>query len=249
MSHTPRIYTEASLAEGQSFALQDAQAKYLTRVMRLSAGATVRVFNGRDGEWRCLLGFGGKRASLIPAARIREQHIGPDLTLIFAPVKKTRTDFIVEKATELGARQIQPVITDYTQAQRVRTDRMRVLAIEAAEQTERMDLPEIVEPQPLTKLLASWNTAKPLIYCDENGAAAPLEDRKSALRKKGAGVLIGPEGGFSPNERAQLRAQPFVMAITLGPRILRAETAVIAALTLWQSLVGDWQNPPYLPQT
>jgi len=249
MSHVSRLYIEHDLRLEQSFVLPEGQSKYLLRVMRLSDGATVRAFNGRDGEWRCVLRVQGKSAVLIPNEQTREQEQGVDLTLLFAPIKKARTDFIVEKATELGVRTIQPVITEYTQTQRVRLDRMLSLVTEAAEQTERLNLPELIDASTLPKVLADWDPSCPLIYCDEGSEAAPLSQYREQLSGGRAGILIGPEGGFSPRERKILRELAFVCPITLGPRILRAETAVVAALTLWQSLVGDWQKPPYLPQT
>lgn len=248
MSHISRLYIEQPLQAGHAVSLPEAQSKYLLRVMRLADGARVRVFNGADGEWRCSLSVDRKTAILTPEAQTRNQVSVPNLTLLFAPIKKARTDFIVEKATELGVSALQPVITDYTQSQRVRTDRMRLLAIEAAEQTERMDLPVIHEAAPLAKVLATWDPGTPLIYCDEGGGASPLSERANQLAGQPAGVLIGPEGGFSPKEREMLRALEFVIPITLGPRILRAETAVVSALTLWQSMVGDWQQAPYLPE-
>ena len=246
MSHIARLFVDQPLAEGQVLILPVEQSRYLLRVMRLQSGAMVRVFNGADGEWRCELEPVGKAAHIHPIQQVREQTEALDLTLLFAPIKKTRTDFVVEKATELGVRAIHPVITEYTQTTRVRTDRMKSLAIEAAEQTERMDLPVIQDATPLATALASWDTSKPLIYCDEGGDAKPMAEVVSALSDKGAGVLIGPEGGFSPREREMLKGLPFVIAITLGPRILRAETAAVSALTLWQSLVGDWRNSPYV---
>ncbi|NQY14015.1 MAG: 16S rRNA (uracil(1498)-N(3))-methyltransferase [Henriciella sp.] len=249
MSHIARIYVTDALNKNEDFALPDAQSKYLIRVMRLVDGAIVRAFNGRDGEWQCVLRVNGKIAVLEPQDQTRPQSAGPDLTLLFAPIKKARTDFIVEKATELGVRHIRPVLTEYTQSQRVRTDRMRLLTIEAAEQTERMDLPEIYEAETLPKMLAKWDQNTPLIYCDEGADAAPMRELQSQLSDRPAGLLIGPEGGFSPREREILRSLDYVLPITLGPRILRAETAVVSALTLWQSQVGDWQKAPYLPQT
>ena len=249
MSHIARLYVDAALEECAEIRLPEAQSKYLLRVMRLSDGAQVRVFNGFDGEWACTLSVQGKSAVLKPQECLRAQEAGPDLTLFFAPIKKARTDFIVEKATELGVRAIQPVITEYTQTQRVRTDRMRALAIEAAEQTERMDLPEIREAESLPKLLSSWEARKLVIYCDEGAEAAPISQYREQLAGRAAAILIGPEGGFSPRERKMLHELAYVLPVTLGPRILRAETAVVSALTLWQSQVGDWQKAPYLPQT
>ena len=249
MSHIARLYVEDRLETDQSVTLGADQSRYLTRVMRLQTGAKVRVFNGTDGEWLCELGGTPKSVILSPLHRVREQSTGPDLELLFAPIKKARTDFIIEKATELGVKSIQPVITDYCQSSRVRVDRFRSLAIEAAEQTERMDLPRVADAQPLPNALAAWPDDRILIFCDESAEAAPLANHLDALRGKPASILIGPEGGFSPKERELLRSLDFVISITLGPRILRAETAVVSALTLWQSLLGDWQNSPYLPDS
>jgi len=248
MSHIARLFIEQPLQAGHAISLPEAQSKYLLRVMRLADGAQVRVFNGKDGEWRCSLSVDRKTAILRPERQTRDQVSSPPLTLLFSPVKKSRTDFIVEKATELGVSALHPVITDYTQSQRVRTDRMRLLAIEAAEQTERMDLPAIHDAAALPQVLANWDRAAPLLYCDEGGESAPLSEHANRLADLPAGILIGPEGGFSPKEREMLRALEFVIPITLGPRILRAETAVVSALTLWQSVVGDWQQAPYLPE-
>ena len=249
MSHIARIYSPEPLVQGQEISLPADQSRYLTRVMRLEAGAIVRVFNGEDGEWRCALAGSPKSATLVPNEQVRPQFMGPDLMLLFAPIKKARTDFIVEKATELGVRSIQPVFTDYCQTNRVRIDRFESLAIEAAEQTERMDIPIVHEARALPKLLSEWDSDRPLIFCDESSQAAPMETYSKQLREKPAAILIGPEGGFSPKEREMLRSLEFVIPITLGPRILRAETAVVSALTLWQSLVGDWQKSPYLPES
>lgn len=248
MSHIARLFVDSALECDQEIRLPEGQSKYLLRVMRLNEGAKVRVFNGADGEWLCRLKPDGKTAVLAPLQQVRPQTRGPDLTLLFAPIKKARTDFIVEKATELGVSEIRPVFTDYTQASRIRTDRMQAQVIEAAEQTERMDLPQIKDGSTLDKTLADWDPAVPLIYCDEASSAEPMANHLNQLRDRPAGLLIGPEGGFSPKERKMLRALEFVIPITLGPRILRAETAVVSALTLWQSLLGDWQKAPYLPE-
>lgn len=249
MSHIPRLFVDQPLTAGENLALPVEQSKYLLRVMRLLSGASVRAFNGKDGEWMCELLIDGKTAILAPSTQTRDQTAALNLTLLFAPIKKARTDFIIEKATELGAGAIQPVFTDYTQSSRVRVDRMEHLVIEAAEQTERMDLPTVLEAKKLTQILSEWNPDTPLIFCDEGADASPMTKLGDKLIGSGAGLLIGPEGGFSPKEREMLRHHPFVIPITLGPRILRAETAVVSALTLWQSLVGDWQNAPYLPES
>ncbi len=246
MAHIPRLFVESDLTKSEEFPLVEGQAKYLTRVMRLTEGAMIRAFNGRDGEWTCTLITEGKKAALRPEAQTRAQYSPPDLTLLFAPLKKARTDFVVEKASELGVRTIQPVLTQYTQSERVRSDRLQTLAIEAAEQTERLDVPRVQEARPLEQVLSDWDPNTPLIYCDEAGDLAPFSQIDT--QSKGA-VLVGPEGGFSPREREWLRSKPFIYPITLGPRILRAETAVVAALTLWQSKLGDWDNRPYVAET
>ncbi|WP_169712599.1 16S rRNA (uracil(1498)-N(3))-methyltransferase [Henriciella aquimarina] len=250
MSSVPRIFVAHDLQADEPVPLEEGQGKYLTRVMRLESGALVRVFNGRDGEWKAhVRQESGKRVSVIPETKTREQVKTPDLTLLFAPLKKTRTDFVVEKACELGVRRILPVMTERTQSNRVRTDRLQATVIEAAEQTERMDIPVVEESVSLTEALSAWDPSRPLYYCDEAGEAHPMATVLAETEFGPAGLLIGPEGGFSPTERHMLRKAPFIVPVTLGPRILRAETAVVSALTLWQALVGDWRDHPYLPET
>lgn len=223
--------------------------------MRLSQGDQLRVFNGRDGEWLCELAAPeGKLAVIIPVEQMRAQVAfdGPALSLLFAPVKKAETDFIVEKATELGVRTIQPVITQFTQTRTVRLDRFNKIALEAAEQTERLDLPDISDLVALDDALAALPEDTALVFCDEAGedetrpwggetgrARAALSVLET-LKARDAAILIGPEGGFSPDERQFLRQRPGTFPISLGPRILRAETAVVSALTLWQAVCGDW---------
>ena len=255
MSAIPRLFVSAGLKQSQPVRLEEDASKYLLRVMRLSAGDRVRVFNGREGEWLCELAAPeGKTAILLPIEQMRGQDVSeiPKLTLLFAPVKKTETDFIVEKATELGVDCIQPVVTEYTQTRTVRLDRFNKIALEAAEQTERLDLPEIMELEPLAHVLGQLPKETALIFCDEageddtkpwggeTGRAGAALTILADLKKRDAAILIGPEGGFSPDERSALRARPETCPISLGPRILRAETAVISALTLWQSVCGDW---------
>jgi 16S rRNA (uracil1498-N3)-methyltransferase len=254
MSATPRIFVEAALAEGARIALSDDQAHYLRRVLRLETGAAVRVFNGRDGEFAARLVMESRKETALQAeARLRAQTATPDLRLLFAPLKKTRTDFVVEKATELGVREIWPVFTERSDTERVRNDRLLRLAVEAAEQCERLDVPSIHDGRSLAQALANWEPDRPLYFCDESGddASSPWGGAAGrapvfAAAVAGAGearaaLLVGPEGGFSPAERNWLRSLAFVRPISLGPRILRAETAVVAGLVLWQSLAGDWQ--------
>lgn len=250
MSSVPRIFVTEDLAAGGDIELPEGQSKYLTRVMRLAEGDSIRVFNGRHGEWRAVLHqTSSKRVSISPSDQTRDQVAGPELTLMFAPLKKARTDFVVEKACELGVRTIQTVMTEYTQASRVRADRLQSVVIEAAEQTERMDIPTVEDDLPLLTALDRWDGNAPVFYCDESGDALPMIDAVKEQGASSAAILIGPEGGFAPNERERLRSLPFVVPVTLGPRILRAETAAVAALTLWQSVLGDWAHHPYLPKT
>lgn len=256
MSSTPRLYIYSSLRESEPVRLDDDASKYLLRVMRLGAGDRVRVFNGADGEWMCELAAPeGKTAILVPVEHMRPQPDAsvPNLTLLFAPVKKAETDFIVEKATELGVRYIQPVVTEYTQARTVRLDRFNKIALEAAEQTERLDLPEVADIKPLNAALDGLAEGTVVIFCDEAGEdkdapwggqvgrAGPIAEVLPGLDDGPAAILIGPEGGFSADERAWLRGRKNTYPVSLGPRILRAETAVVAALTVWQALKGDWR--------
>ncbi|MFW6300479.1 MAG: RsmE family RNA methyltransferase, partial [Oceanicaulis sp.] len=316
MTVEPRLHLDAPFSAGARLDLDKDQAHYLVNVMRRSAGDTLRVFNGEDGEWRAEIAEAGKRrAALTLVEQTRAQTAAPDLHLFFSPVKKARTDFIVEKATELGASAITPVMTRRTMADRVRTDRLQALVREAAEQTERLDLPGVGEPVSLVQMLKGWDDGRHLIFCDEAGdeastpwggeagRAAPIlealtryaphstpglpsrggreaesasvhssdatsfspvevstrgrnsppfpsggegaksgpRDRttartggESANARKWA-ILIGPEGGFDPEERPLLRGQAFVVPVTLGPRILRADTAVAAAMSVWQA--------------
>lgn len=255
MSSIPRLYVESDLSAGAAFDLEEGQAKYVARVMRLGVGDAVRVFNGRDGEWRCMIdAVTGKRVSVAPNMQMRAQTERP-LTaprLLFAPLKKTQTDFVVEKATELGVSQICPVMTERTQARNLRIDRLSKIALEAAEQTERMDVPDVLEAAGLEAALSALGPDVAIIFCDEAGndadqpwggqagRAKPMADVARGLETTAVAILIGPEGGFSPAEQAALRQRAGVHAVSLGPRILRAETAAIAALTLWQAERGDW---------
>ncbi|TNC51515.1 16S rRNA (uracil(1498)-N(3))-methyltransferase [Rubellimicrobium rubrum] len=235
-----RLFLDHPLAEGQGVPLDADQAHYLFGVMRLGPGARLSVFNGRDGEWEAEVADAGKRAGrLVAVAQTRPMAMPPDLWLLFAPIKKARTDFIVEKAAEMGCRRILPVQTEFTNSERIRADRLRAHAVEAAEQCGNVFVPEVEDLMRLPEVLASWDPSRTLWFCDETLAtgAAATPDRTGA---PGA-VLIGPEGGFSDAERARLRALPFARSIRLGPRILRADTAAVAALTLWQGVEGDWR--------
>ena len=232
-----RLYVDQALAAGQPVALGEGQANYLFNVMRLAVGAQVKLFNGRDGEWLAAVEHAGKRNGILRCTAQSAALVPPpDLWLIFAPIKKARTDFIVEKAVEMGAARILPVQTRYTN-ERLREDKLRAHAIEAAEQCEATYVPPVDDILPLDKLLAGWDAARRILWADEGlqGRAALLQAAPGPWA-----ILIGPEGGFSPEERAKLRALPFVTPISLGPRILRADTAAVAALTVWQTTLGDW---------
>ncbi|MCG6902192.1 MAG: 16S rRNA (uracil(1498)-N(3))-methyltransferase [Rhodobacter sp.] len=235
-----RLYVDHPLGAGQSVLLSRDQAHYLFGVMRLGVGDSLALFNGSDGEWRAQVAAAGRRDGLLKAQeRTRPQQDPPDLWLLFAPIKKARTDFVVEKAAEMGAARILPVQTAFTNSERIRRDRLQAHAIEAAEQCGGTFVPEVAELRKLDAVLADWPAGRQLIFCDETtvGARQTLRDAPSA---QGWAILIGPEGGFSATERDRLLALPFVSRISLGPRILRADTAAVAAMTLWQSLLGDW---------
>ena len=299
-----RLHVPTPLAPDAAVAPTLDQSRYLTQVMRLKLGDSLLVFNGIDGEWRCVITEVLKKGVVLRAEeQVRPQAMGPDVQLLIAVVKKSALEFAVEKATELGARRVGLVVTHRTQVQHVRMDRLDAIAIEAAEQTGRLDVPMIDEPVKLGDLLDGWEAGRRLMFCDETGgapawktlrepspsrgegwvgvdappspkrareaadavgqrhpspsldhpASTPIPDGRrpasgdpSSTPLEGEGrrwaILIGPEGGFSPEERERLRALPFTTAVSLGPRILRADTAAVAALTLWQAAVGDWER-------
>ena len=242
MKTTPRLHIEETLSANGEIMLSREQAHYLTGVLRLSAGDAVRAFNGRDGEWLAYLAIVTKKSVSLRCERlVAKAMLPPDIDYIFAPLKHARLDYVVQKATELGARRLRPVMTSRTVAERVNLDRMRANVVEAAEQCNLVHVPEVLEPEKLEKILASWEKGRSLVYCDETKAALnPLESLK-ALQAPSA-VLVGPEGGFTDEEKKLLNSRDFVIPISLGPRIMRADTAAIAALTLVQALAGDWGN-------
>lgn len=240
-----RLFIPHDLAAGAELALDPGQSRYLAAVMRQAVGDEVLLFNGRDGEWRAQVSAITKRAVAVRAVSLeRSQTVGSDLDLIVALVKRARVETIVEKAAELGARRVRLAITERTNADKARVDRLVAIATEAAEQTGRLDVPQVMEPQKLDRLIADWEPGRRLLFCDEAGDATPGLQALLSSPQGGEGsrwaVLIGPEGGFSPKERAMLRALPFAVPVSLGPRILRADTAAISALTLWQASIGDW---------
>ena len=234
-----RLYVTADLSAGAAVAPTLDQSRYLTSVMRLKAGDELLVFNGRDGEWRATVAEVMKRGCVLLAEeQVQPQTFGPDLELIVAVVKKGRVETIVEKAAELGARRVRLAITRRTNVEKVRLDRLDAIAEEAAEQTGRLDVPVIDDPEKLDAILDGWEAGRRLMFCDETGGDPAI----AALSGEGPwAILIGPEGGFAPEERDRLRALPFTTAVSLGPRILRADTAAIAAMTLWQATLGDWR--------
>ncbi len=221
-------------------ALSQDQAHYLFAVMRLAKGAVIALFNGRDGEWRAEVAEAGKRNGVLLCLELsRPLQVPPDLWLLFAPIKKARTDFIVEKAAEMGARRIVPVQTRHTNSERIRQDRLQAHAIEAAEQCGGTFVPEVADLVALDRLLATWPAERRILWCDEALVGAPAA--LAGLEPGPWAILIGPEGGFSESEAARLRGMAQVVAVSLGPRILRADTAAVAALALWQAALGDWR--------
>jgi 16S rRNA (uracil1498-N3)-methyltransferase len=228
------------LGGGQSVPLTRDQAHYLFGVMRMAEGTVLSLINGRDGEWDATVVDAGKKGGLLVCdAQTKPLQMPPDVWLMFAPIRKERTAFIVEKATELGAARIMPVQTAYTNnADRIRIDKLRAHALEATEQCGGTYVPEVTDLEKLSKVLTSWDPTRKIMFCDET-----LLGEASALTQTDGGpwaILIGPEGGFSDKERGQLRALPYAHPVSLGPRILRADTAAVAALTLWQNALGDW---------
>ncbi len=238
-----RLYVEQPLGAGQPVSLSQDAAHYLIGVMRLGAGDAVALFNGHDGEWRATILKAVKRkCELVCDEQTAPQLNPPDLWLLFAPIKKARTDFIVEKATELGAARIIPVQTDFTNAERIRRDRLQAHATEAAEQCGATFVPPVDALQPLVRMLDVWPEGRLLFWADEAAVEEEVSSDLSDGTSGPAAILIGPEGGFSPAERIRLAALPFVRRIGLGPRILRADTAAVAAITLWQARRGDWPH-------
>ncbi len=242
-----RLFVDGSLAAGAALTLTRAQAHYVSTVMRLRPGDRLAVFNGCDGEWRASVAEASRgRCRLEVLARNRPQSAGSDLWLLFAPLKAGPTDLLVTKATELGVAALWPVRSEFTQAARVNMARLRANAVEAAEQCGRLEVPAVFAPAPLAEVLAAWPPGRCLLVCDEAGAPpiAMVLARTSQAEARSWAVLIGPEGGFSAADREAMRAVPELLRAGLGPRILRAETAALAALTCWQALLGDWQVGP-----
>ena len=240
-----RLFVPNDLSAGAGVVPTVDQSRYLTQVMRLGVGAELFLFNGRDGEWRTTIIESTKRGCLLKAEeQVRPMEFGPDLDLIIAMVKRSRVETIVEKAAELGARRVRLTMTRRTNVDFVKLGRLDAIAMEAAEQTGRLDVPEVADPEKLDKILDGWDPARRLAFCDEGGDAKPMIEAFSGLGAGTGGpaaILIGPEGGFAPEERERLRGLSFVTPVSLGPRILRADTAAISAMTLWQAAAGDWR--------
>ena len=237
-----RLFVEDALAPGVVVVLGDDRAHYLRNVLRSRPGDLVALFNGRQGEWTAGITDLGKRsASLKVEERTREQEREADVWLAFAPIKRARIDFIAQKATELGATLLWPVFTRFTAMERVNLDRLRANAMEAAEQCGRLSVPEVREPVRFDALLESWPADRRLICCDETGAGIPILDAARDAGPGAAGLMIGPEGGLAKEELDRLDKTPNVCRVSLGPRILRADTAALAALVCWQAAVGDWR--------
>jgi len=240
---SPRLHIDAPLAANATVPLDRDRSNYLGNVLRLKAGDSVLIFNGRDGEWRSVI-EGGKRPSALRIETLaRAQTSLPDLRYVFAPLKHARLDYMVQKAVEMGASHLQPVLTRFTQVNRINLERMRANVIEAAEQCGILGVAEVAEPLTLERFLAARDGVRLLIFCDEE---ADVVNPIAALQSGAAGgidVLIGPEGGFAPDEREQLLRQPNVRRLSLGPRILRADTAAVAALAVVQTALGDWGKP------
>ena len=237
-----RLFIASDLSEGAPHDCDSGQTNYLAAVLRLDAGAELLVFNGRDGEWLAEIAEAGRRTCRLRALkRVRPQGSGPDLHYLFAPLKRSRLDYMVQKATELGVSRLQPVLTRRTQAERVNLERMRTNAIEAAEQCGVLRIPEVGEPEKLERVLAGWDASRRLLFCDEAADLASPLAVLAGLPPGPLAVLIGPEGGFTVEERDALRRLPFGTGLSLGPRIMRADTAAVAALALVNAALGDWR--------
>ena len=237
----PRLFVDAPLAQDGRVELDRDQSNYLGNVLRLAAGAEVLAFNGRDGEWQAAIEGRKRPDGLVILQQTRPQDRLPDLAYVFAPLKHARLDYMVQKAIEMGAASLQPVLTRFTQASRVNTERMRANVVEAAEQCGILSIATVAEPMPLERFLSQRAVGRLLIFCDEAAELEnPIQSLQGARATEGIDVLIGPEGGFAEEERALLLRQPKILRLALGPRIMRADTAAVAALALVQAVLGDW---------
>lgn len=243
MAKNFRIYSYSELELEKEISLNEQQTHYLKNVVKYNVEDTLNCFDNKNGEFICeIIKLDKKSCTIKPLKKIKKLTLSPDIWLLFAPLKKENTDFVIEKATELGCRKILPIITQYTNTTHIKTERYIAQSIEAAEQCRRTDLPEISTPQTLADILSSWDKTRTLFFMDETLQSKPFLEQLSQNKTKKAAVLIGPEGGFSQAELDTLRKAAFAKGSTLGPRILRAETAAIAALSCWQMIAGDWSN-------
>jgi 16S rRNA (uracil1498-N3)-methyltransferase len=242
---SPRLFVDAALTEGQTVALERSQSNYLGNVLRLAAGDGILAFNGRDGEWQAAIAGRKRPDSLTILTQTRKQDRLPDLAYVFAPLKHARLDYMVQKAVEMGASSLQPVLTRFTQVSRVNGERMRANVIEAAEQCGILSIAAVNDPMPLDRYLSARKGARLLVFCDEAANVAnPVQALQGGLSAaNGVDILIGPEGGFAEEERTLLLRQPLTLRLSLGPRVLRADTAGVAALALVQAVLGDWTGP------
>lgn len=239
-----RLFVSDPLAAGASVACTAEQANYLRNVLRLKAGDAILAFNGRDGEWRAEIADAGKRTTALRILeQTRAQEGGPDIDYLFAPLKRSRLDYMVQKATEMGVARLRPVLTRRTTPERVNLERLQANGIEAAEQCGILRVPEVLAPQKLERVVADWEAHRTLIFCDEDSEAPDPLGALARLERGALALLVGPEGGFDSQERDLLTSQPFVVRLSLGPRILRADTAAVAALALLNATLGDWATP------
>ena len=239
----PRLYCEQTLSADSELTLSREASHYLVTVLRLGGGSAVRLFNAIDGEWQCSISQANRKVARVTCdENLRDVKLPPDIDYLFAPLKSARLDYLTQKATEMGVRRLCPVITRYTLADKVNLDRMRANAIEAAEQCNMVYVPDVAEPEKLSHVLANWQDDRTLIFCDERaGLANPVATLKQ-VKTRPLAVLMGPEGGFSEQERDMILSVPDVVALSLGPRIMRADTAAVAVLALVQSVLGDWRE-------
>ncbi len=236
-----RLFVDAELGAGRRIELAPSQAHYLTAVLRLKLGSRLLVFNGRDGEWAAVLADVTKRgAALLVESQTRPQEAGPDIDYLFAPLKRSRLDYLVQKATEMGVARLRPVITDRTIAERVNGERMQANVIEAAEQCGILRVPEVAPPAKLNEVLQGWDPSRHIVFCDEEAQGSGPIETLERLTPGPLAVLVGPEGGFSPAERERLLGKTYVVPLSLGPRIMRADTAAVAVLALVNATLGDW---------
>ncbi len=239
----PRLYCEQTLDADSELPLSREASHYLVTVLRLGEGAAVRLFNAIDGEWQCRIAQANRKAARITCdERLRTVKLPPDIDYLFAPLKSARLDYLTQKATEMGVRRLCPVITRYTVADKVNLDRMRANAVEAAEQCNMVYVPDVAEPEKLAKILTGWPDDRTLIFCDERADGASPVDTLNRVKPGPMAVLLGPEGGFSDEERDMILSLPNAVALSLGPRIMRADTAAVAVLALVQSVLGDWRE-------